>query len=89
MGLGIGTLVKMARGGFSAEEALELARGMGCNLQFEELTPGQRPAAFQRAASGAVRTEAKVMAVSGTDAQGNRIEALLVVVPVEKAEKKA
>lgn len=89
MGLGIGTLVKMARGGFSAEEALELARGMGWNLQFQELTQGQRPMAFQRAASAAVQAGAKATALSGTDAQGNRIEALLVVVPCEKAEKKA
>jgi len=47
--MNLGTIVKLACGGFSAEEAVELARGMGWDLRYQDLMNGQRPLAFQRA----------------------------------------
>lgn len=85
--MNLGMILKLARGGVDSDQLMELARGMGWNLNYQDLMQDQRPMAFQRAAAGAVQPESRVMAIWGTDAQGNRVEALLVLVPAEKAKK--
>lgn len=87
--MNLGSIVKLARGGFSPDEAIELARGMGLDLQYQDLMDGQRPLAFQRAAVAAVELGSRAMAISGTDSQGNRVEGLLVLVPSVKLKKSA
>lgn len=87
MGLGIGMLAKLVKGGFTAEQAVELAHGLGWKINFQDLMDGQRPTAFQRAALAAIQPGSRVTALTGTDGEGNAIEALLVIVPAEKLKK--
>jgi methylmalonyl-CoA mutase cobalamin-binding subunit len=89
MVLGIDTLIRLARGSLTAEQAVELARGLGWKVDFQDLIEVERPTAFQRAASAAVQIDSKVIAISGTDAHGNLVEALLVMVPAKKLKKSA
>jgi hypothetical protein len=85
--MNLGMILKLAKGGFDPDQLTELARGMGWNLDLQDLMRDQRPMAFQRAAAAAVEPDSRVLAIWGTDAQGNRVEALLVLVPIEKAKK--
>ncbi len=85
--MNLGMILKLAKSGFDADQMTELARGMGWNLDLQDLARDKRPMAFQRAAAAAVEPDSSVIAIWGTDAQGNRLEALLVLVPVEKAKK--
>lgn len=90
--MNLGALVKIVRGGmggFDLDQAVALAKGMGWDLRMQELTEGQRPTAFQKAAVAAVQPGSKAMAVSGFGKEGERIEALLIFVPAEQPEKKA
>ncbi len=45
--------------------------------------------AFQRTAGAAVEEDSHAMAFSGINTKGDRIEALLVVVPAERLKKTA
>ena len=85
--MNLGMILKLAKGGFDADQISELARGMGWNLDFQDLMRDQRSMAFQRAAAGAVEPDSKAVAISGTDSRGNRVEALLILIPAEKLKK--
>jgi hypothetical protein len=63
--MNFGTAVKPARGGFSAEEAVELACTMGWYPRYQDLMDGERSPAFQRAAGIGVQVGSKATAISG------------------------
>lgn len=87
--MNLSTIVKLAKGGLNPDQLVELLRGMGWQVNFQELMPGQRRMAFQRTAGAAVEEESHAMAFSGINTKGDRIEALLVVVPAERLKKTA
>lgn len=86
-----GLLAKLTGGGFNLldpKAAKVLLAQMGFKVDFGELEAGQVPMAFQSAAEAATLPDARVMRIKGTDPEGDRVEALLVLVPCRQVDGK-
>jgi hypothetical protein len=72
-------LFKAKRGNVGPEQLAELLRLAGLDAKFEPVPFSGRAAAFQRAAALAAAPASDVLAITGTDKNGGRLEALIVL----------
>jgi hypothetical protein len=80
MGLSLGTLTKMARGGMSLEDVTGILAGAGVDLTMTNLETREAVSQeFTVAARGAARPGARVIAVKGKMKDGSTVHALLTL----------
>lgn len=77
MGIGIGTMMKLAKGGRGPEQLKEMLAAAGVDMEFSKVKPS--PAAFVELGTAAALPGSELMRLSGAMKDGKRIEALLVV----------
>jgi hypothetical protein len=77
MGIGIGSIVKLARGGMGPDEMREMLSAMGINLDFEAVPVSKE--AFTELGRAASLPSSKLIRLAGRLKTGERIEALMVV----------
>jgi len=82
--IGLAALAKIASGNVDPRSLKALLEGLGFQLNFVELESSSLPTAFQAAARSASQPAARVLSIDGTDREGSRIQALLVLSPVIK-----
>lgn len=82
--LRLGTLGKLARGGLGVDEISTIFEAMGLDVVFSPLSPIDYRAAFGRAGEAAAIPGARVLQIAGSDKDGERIDALLVLTPSPK-----
>lgn len=85
--IGIATLTKLAKGTFGPDEISALFEGMGMQVEMGEVDRSARGGfreAFTAAGQAAALPRAKLLRISGTDKEGNQIEALIVLAPPGK-----
>jgi hypothetical protein len=73
--------MKLARGEASAEDVGEVLKAMGIELQMVPVLPEDFASAFQLAARASQDSDAKLLSLAGKMKTGERLVALLVLVP--------
>jgi hypothetical protein len=81
MGIGIGSILKLAKGGLGPDQLAELLAAVGIDARFSAVEGEQVGAAFIRTSNVAVRPGARVLSIQGKDKDGADLEALLVLAP--------
>lgn len=87
--IGLNTIAKLAKVSMGPSDLAELFSALGWKVNFQQLQEGQRPYAFQRAATAAVQPGSACMSIHGVDKDGSLIDALLILSPPAAAEKSA
>ncbi len=87
--MNIGSIFKMAKGAIGPDELAELLSSLGWEVEFRQLELGDRPPVLEQTARSAAAPGSKVMWITGTDQEGNQVDALMVVTPVQILEKTA
>lgn len=77
MGIGIGTMMKLAKGSLGPEQLKEMLAAAGIELEFSQVKPSAE--AFVQLGKAAALPGSELMRLSGAMKDGKRIEALLVV----------
>lgn len=83
MGIGLGGLVKLAKSGLGPDELAGLLEAMGMNVEFAPLERNQYRDAFSAAGAAASLPHSRVVSIRGTDKEGAKIEALLIMAPCQ------
>ena len=79
--IGLGTLAKLAKGGIGPDELGEILSAMGVELEMAPVPFPEASKAYRDSAAGLTGPGAKLHRLSGKMKNGDRLEALLVLIP--------
>ena len=79
MGFGLGSLMKMAKGGLGIDELGEMLSAAGIEMEFKPIAISKGAPAFRELAQAASLPEAHIITLQGKLKTGDSISAILVV----------
>jgi hypothetical protein len=83
--IGLGSMVKLAKGSLTPDDLAELASSMGMEIEINNVDISDAGHAFRHAALAAAKPGAKIAKVSGYDRAGAQLEAIFIIAPARSA----